>query len=92
MSQSALRAPAFALAACPPLAAHAAEALTGAFAQPTGARMWASRWSPRRAGAAPKGMAGMEILDGDAKLPLLRTGARVPPDLTLHVLAPKAGT
>ena len=32
MSQSALRAPAFALAACRPLAAHAAEALTGAYA------------------------------------------------------------
>jgi len=47
------------------------------------------------AAAAPvrhQGMAGMEMPDGDAMPPPLRAGARVPPDLTLHVLAPKAGT
>ena len=41
--------------------------------------------------AAQRGMAGMEMPDGDATPPL-RSGARVSPDLTLHVLAPKAGT
>ncbi len=47
------------------------------------------------AAAAPaghQGMAGMEMPDGDAMPPPLRAGVRVPPDLTLHVLAPKAGT
>ncbi len=47
------------------------------------------------AAAAParhQGMAGMEMPDGGAMPPPLRAGARVPPDLTLHVLAPKAGT
>jgi len=47
------------------------------------------------AAAAPAGhqsMAGMEMPDGDAMPPPLRAGAQVPPDLTLHVLAPKAGT
>jgi len=39
-----------------------------------------------------QGMAGMEMPDGGAMPPPLRLGARVPPDLTLHVLAPKAGT
>ncbi len=34
----------------------------------------------------------MEMPDGDAMPPLLRAGARVSPDLTLHVLGPKAGT
>jgi hypothetical protein len=37
-------------------------------------------------------MAGMEMPDGDAMPPRLRAGVRVPPDLTLYVLAPKAGT
>jgi len=39
-----------------------------------------------------QGTAGMEMPDGGAMPPPLRLGARVPPDLTLHVLAPKAGT
>ncbi len=34
----------------------------------------------------------MEMPDGDAMPPRLRAGVRVPPDLTLYVLAPKAGT
>ena len=34
----------------------------------------------------------MEMPDGDAMPPRLRAGAQVSPDLTLHVLGPKAGT
>ena len=42
--------------------------------------------------AGHQGIAGMEMPDGDAMPLPLRPGTRVPPDLTLHVLAPKTGT
>lgn len=43
-------------------------------------------------GAAPGGQGSMAGMAGEAMPASLRAGARVPPDLTLHVLAPKAGT
>ncbi len=57
MSQSALRAAAFALAACLPLAVHAAETLTGAYALPDG------RPRVRATLVATPGRSGVEMLD-----------------------------
>jgi hypothetical protein len=67
--------------------------VTPAAAQDTGAPL--QRNLAGTAAAAPagnQGIAGMDLPDGDAMPPLLRAGVLVSPNLTLHLLAPKAGT